>query len=81
MKTWIRVLAHIVFILSLSAITLVILNVYNPLMGFTASDYSKALFLALYVLAALLAVLVFTGADTKEKERDQKLSREDTEQR
>lgn len=67
MKTLIRILAHAVFILSLASITLMILNLYNPLMGFTASAYSKALFLALFVLAALLAVLVFTGAGRKKE--------------
>ena len=62
MKRLIRILAHLVFILSLTAVAFLILNIYNPLMGFTSSGYSKAIFLALYVLAALLAVLLAAQA-------------------
>jgi hypothetical protein len=58
-----------VFALCLASITLMILNVYNPLMGFTTSDYSRAVFLALYVLAALLAVLVFSRGGKKKPRR------------
>ena len=72
MKSLIRILAHAVFILSLSSITFLILNVYNPLMGFTASEYSRAVFLALAVLAAILAVLLLARAGVRKKEREQK---------
>ena len=71
MKRFIRLLAHLVFILSLCALTFMILNIYNPMMGFTSSDYSKAIFWALYVLAALLAVLVFSRTGGKKKKREQ----------
>ena len=67
MKKIIRILAHVVFILSLASITLMILNMYNPLMGFTSSDYSRAIFLALYVRAATLAVLVLSPDGGEEK--------------
>ena len=70
MKKIIRILAHAVLTLSLASITFMILNVYNPLMGFTTSDYSKALFLTLYVLAAVLAVLVFIRTGEKKKKRE-----------
>lgn len=62
MKSFLRLLAHLVFILSLTSITFVILNIYNPLMGFVSSGYSKAIFLALCALAALLAVLLAARA-------------------
>ena len=71
MKRFVRILAHLVFILALASITLMILNVYNPLMGFTTSDYSRAVFLALYVLAAVLAVLVFSGPEKKQSRGDE----------
>lgn len=80
MKKFIRLLAHAVLILSMSSITLMILNVYNPLMGFTTSDYSKALFLTLYVLAGTLAVLVFTRAGEKKKKREPQPPQDDAEQ-
>ena len=70
MKRFVRILAHLVFILALASITLMILNVYNPLMGFTTSDYSRAVFLALYVLAAVLAVLVFSRPEKKKSRRE-----------
>ena len=70
MKRFVRILAHLVFILALASITLMILNVYNPLMGFTTSDYSRAVFLALYVLAAVLAVLVFSRPEKKQSRGD-----------
>ena len=70
MKRFVRILAHLVFILALASITLMILNVYNPLMGFTTSDYSRAVFLALYVLAAVLAVLVFSRPEKKNSRRE-----------
>ena len=65
MKNFIRCLAHLVFILSLASITLGILNAYNPLMGFATSVYSRAVFLALCVLAALLALLLLCGDKKK----------------
>ena len=70
MKRFVRILAHLVFILALASITLMILNVYNPLMGFTTSDYSRAVFLVLYVLAAVLAVLVFSRPEKKQSRGD-----------
>ena len=70
MKNFIRVLAHLVLIFALASITFLILNVYNPLMGFTSSDYSSAVFLIEYILAALLAVLVFSRAGGKKKSRE-----------
>ena len=71
MKRFVRILAHLVFILALASITLMILNVYNPLMGFTTSDYSRAVFLSLYVLAAVLAVLVFSRPEKKKSRGDE----------
>ncbi|MBR5707845.1 MAG: hypothetical protein IKX41_00480 [Oscillospiraceae bacterium] len=78
MKKFIRILAHAVFILSLTSITFMILNVYNPLMGFTSSDYSRAIFLSLYVLAAILAVLTFVRGGGKKKAREQQPPQSDT---
>lgn len=66
MKKTVRILAHAVFVLSVTSIVLFILNIYNPMMGFMSSDYSLGIFLALYTLSALLAVLVFAR---REKQR------------
>lgn len=71
MKKSVRILAHVVFVLALASITLMILNVYNPLMGFTSSNYAQAVFLALGVLSALLAALVFCrGREEKKSGED-----------
>ena len=69
MKKPVRILAHVVFVLSVTSIVLFILNLYNPMMGFMSSDYSLAVFLALYILSAVLAVLVFCRAGRKKSRR------------
>ena len=70
MKKPVRILAHVVFVLSVTSIVLFILNLYNPMMGFLSSDYSLAILLGLDVLSALLAVLVFTHTGNKKSRCD-----------
>ena len=77
MKKPVRILAHAVFVLSATSIVLFILNLYNPMMGFMSSDYSLAIFLALYILSAVLAALVFTRRGKKKLRSDREKSREE----
>lgn len=77
MKKTVRILAHVVFVLSATSIVLFILNLYNPMMGFMSSDYSLMIFLALDILSALLAVLVFTRAGRKKSRRGSEKSHEE----
>lgn len=50
-------LANAVLVLALTMGVLFILNIYNPLMGFTGSLYSRVLACSLYLGAAALGVL------------------------
>ena len=77
MKKPVRILAHAVFVLSATSIVLFILNLYNPMMGFMSSDYSLVIFLALYILSAVLAALVFTRRGKKKLRSDREKSREE----
>ena len=77
MKKPVRILAHAVFVLSATSIVLFILNLYNPMMGFMSSDYSLAIFLALYILSAVLAALVFTRRGKKKLHSDREKGREE----
>ena len=52
----ISLLCHAVIVLSLSLTTLFILDIYNPLLGFMESTYSRVLLCALFVLSFALAV-------------------------
>ncbi len=52
-------LANAVVVLALTVLVLYILNVYNPMMGFTASLYSRVLECALCVLAAALGIVSY----------------------
>ena len=58
MKNTVRILAHVLFVLSVTTIVLLILHYYNPMMGFLSSGFSLAILLALAAVGAVLAVLV-----------------------
>lgn len=49
-------LAHAVIVLVLSLATLFILDMYNPLLGFMSSTYTRILLCTLLVLSLILAV-------------------------
>ena len=72
MNSLIRVLSHLVVVFSLASITLLILDRFNPLMGFTVSAYSRAVFLALGAAAVLLAVLLLVRRIGKKTRAEQK---------
>ena len=55
-----KVFANLTFSLSLVQLTFMILNFFNPKMGLLSTNYSKAVFIAFAVCAAVTALHVLT---------------------
>ena len=53
----ITLLSHAVIVLALSLITFFILDIYNPMMGFLSSRYSRVVFCLFCALGLALAVV------------------------
>ena len=73
MKRFVRILAHLVFILALASITLMILNVYNPLMGFTTRGIS----ILQVVMYPFVELMRFVGSRFAGDEEEASVSREE----
>ena len=56
-KQRIALLSHAVIILSLSLITFFILDIYNPMMGFLSSRYSRVILCLYFVLSLALGIV------------------------
>ena len=60
-------LCHTVIVLALTNATFYILDIYNPLMGFLTTTYSKVMLCALYAASAALGIL--TAARLRQRRR------------
>ncbi len=54
------VLANAVIVLAVTGLVFFILDIYNPLMGFMTSVYSRVLLCALFVLAPALGIVALS---------------------
>ncbi len=50
-------LCHAVIVLAVTNATFYILDIYNPMMGFLTTAYSKTILIALYAASAALGVV------------------------
>jgi len=60
-RNTLRLLAHAVIVLSVSLLVLFILDIYNPMLGFLDSPYSRTVLCVLLILAAALGVVIAAG--------------------
>ena len=54
------ILCHAVIVLAVTNATFYILDIYNPMMGFLTTTYSKTMLIALYASSAALGIACAT---------------------